>query len=243
MNKENILSEIRRIASENDGKAPGMKRFVTETGISKSDWYPKLWLRWSDAIKEAGCEPNTFGTSFDNESIIRKYIDLIRELGHFPIQGEIENKRKEDIDFPSSSALYNFGSKQERIKKIIEYCKGKNEFDDIIHYCSLVDKTACEKLDVSNNTDSNEIGYVYIVQHGTRNEYKIGRTINPIRREGEVQLQLPEKLKPIHYIKTDDPAGIENYWHTRFAIKRKEGEWFSLTAKDIRAFKRWRKIF
>ncbi len=68
-------------------------------------------------------------------------------------------------------------------------------------------------------------------------------TNNPIRREGEIRLELPEKVKPIHYIETDDPSGIESYWHKRFSSKRKEGEWFSLTAEDIRSFKKWRKIY
>jgi Meiotically up-regulated gene 113 len=66
-----------------------------------------------------------------------------------------------------------------------------------------------------------------------------------VRREGELGVQLPEKLPPIHYIETDDPDGIETYWHKRFESqgKRKEGEWFALTAADVRAFKRWKRIY
>ena len=52
--KRFIIKEIRRTAEKNGGVPLGMITFYKATGIKIADWRGKLWLRWSDAVKEAG---------------------------------------------------------------------------------------------------------------------------------------------------------------------------------------------
>ena len=242
MEKKQILDMIRRIAEADSGKAPGSQRFESETGIKKADWYPKYWLRWGDAVREAGCESNLFSTSYDPEVLIRKYIDLIRELQSFPIEGQLMVKRKGDKTFPDRSAFKRLGPKSQRAARVLEYCRTHEGFEDIVPFCAQA--ITVRPLDAGEeSTEGHSLGYVYLVRHGARREYRIGRTNNPIRREGEISIELPEQLEPVHRIKTDDPAGVEHYWHVRFAEKRKNGKWFSLSTEDVRAFKKCKRIY
>jgi hypothetical protein len=87
--KRFILSEIRRTAKENGGVPLGMIRFSKATGIKIADWRGKLWLRWSEALKEAGFAPNKKAGPYDEEFLIGKFIGLMRELGHFPLSTEL----------------------------------------------------------------------------------------------------------------------------------------------------------
>jgi hypothetical protein len=67
---------------------------------------------------------------------------------------------------------------------------------------------------------------------------KIGKASSVEARHRQLKIQLPQTAEVVHRIKTDDPHGIESYWHRRFADKRLNGEWFSLSAADVKAFRR-----
>src|SRR5713226_5002774 len=107
--KQHILDLIRRLAAQNGGKAPGAQRFKSLTGIGKSEWYPKLWLRWGDAVREAGLQGNSMSRSLGHESLVQKYVELIRELGRFPIEGDLIQKRIADRSFPNRDAFNALG--------------------------------------------------------------------------------------------------------------------------------------
>ena len=240
--KQQILDLFRNCAAQNGGKAPGSQRFESLTGIGNREWFPQLWLRWGDAVREAGLQGNSFNRSLGHEPLIRKYIELIRELRRFPIEGELAQKRNADGSFPHRNTFHTLGGKRQRAARILEYCQTHKGHEDVVPFCRAVASSNAPEID-EGASDARAPGYVYLLKHGARREFKIGRTNNQLRREGEIAIALPEKVQPIHVIKTDDPDGIESYWHARFASKRKEGEWFALTAEDVRAFKRWKRIY
>jgi len=235
MTKQHILDEIKRTAQANGGVPLGVNRFSAATGIKESDWRGKYWCRWGDALLEAGLVPNTLQGPYPEQDLIQRFIALIRALGRYPLQAEIRMKRRSDASFPSHNVFRRFGTRERFAARICEYCQQHPGYDDVPLLIAAVGVPPTEFTDVRPSA-ADEFGFVYLLKSGRH--YKIGRTNSAGRRERELAIQLPERTKTIHVIKTDDPAGIEAYWHSRFASKRKGGEWFDLDAKDVAAFKR-----
>lgn len=237
MDKQQILDEIRRTAKANGGVPLGRERFAKETGIGYHDWFGKHWGRWNDAVREAGFAPNALKGAFEDDVLIQKLIALIRELGWFPGIGDLRLQKRKDAAFPNAKVLdSHFGPRARQRQAIVEYCQSHAGFDDVVPLCGTNAFNAAERSNDGDKTATLVMGFVYLMKHGRH--YKIGKTNATGRREYELAIQLPEKLRTIHIIKTDDPDGIEEYWHRRFASKRGNGEWFALDLADVQAFKR-----
>jgi hypothetical protein len=236
MNKAHILEEIRRTADKNGGVPLGRSRFLAETGIRESDWIGKFWIKWSDAVREAGYEPNTKQQPFDESWLLEKLAGLVRELGHYPVAAEIRMKALEDKGFPSHNVFSRFGRKAEVASVLLTWCESNPGWSDVEAICAPLAEVASEDEGSDSLAKATEYGYVYLLKSGRY--YKIGRSNSPGRREYELAIQLPERVKTVHTIKTDDPVGIEAYWHQRFSDCRKNGEWFELRREDISAFRR-----
>ena len=237
MTKTQILEEIKKTAEANGGKPLGSRRLHEETGIVESDWI-KHWPRFNDAIREAGYSPNTLSTAYPEEELLATYAELALELadrGQLPTDNDLIFKGRNTPGFPSVKTFARLGAKAALVRRLHDFCLSHGGYEPVRKLCENYNPRA---LKISEEPQPNETadGFVYLVKAGRY--YKIGKSNAPGRRQYELGVQLPEKLNLVHEIRTDDPSGVEKYWHTRFQGKRKNGEWFDLDRNDIAAFKR-----
>ena len=172
---------------------------------------------------------------FEDSLLIGKLIELTRELGRFTTKAERQLKRRSDSSFPSHNTFDRLGSKRELIAHLLDFCSKNKGYEDVQQLLSASILEQSSDHEETAKLESEE-GFVYLIRVGRF--YKIGRTNALGRREREVAIQLPDRAITVHYIKPDDPVGIEAYWHKRFAAKRGNGEWFELSSEDVHVFKR-----
>ncbi len=78
-------------------------------------------------------------------------------------------------------------------------------------------------------------GGVYLLKAGPH--YKIGKAVEFDKRIKQLKIQLPFAIEVVHKIYAQNPSVAESQWHKRFANKRVNGEWFTLTEADVAEFK------
>lgn len=235
MTKDQILAKVKALAREHGGHV-SKDLFKKETGLNERHFLGKYWLKWNDLLAEAGLQTKSFSIpKVEDDIIIEAFAGLIEKKGKWPTINERRFERNNNKEFPSEDVVLRFSKEKNLPLAIEEYC----ELNDVFPFAAKIarEKRESEKPETSAAKDSPISGYVYMMKSGRR--YKIGKTNSPTRRHREVRLDLPDPTHLVHTIGTDDPTGIEAYWHKRFDSKRvRDTEFFELDASDVAAFKR-----
>jgi Meiotically up-regulated gene 113 len=232
--KEAIIEAIRREAAALGGHV-GLRAFQRRTGIGDKQFLGVYWATWNDALVEAGINTQSFDRApTDEASLLEAVATLVGRLDKWPTENEFSLERRRDPTFPSLKAIRRLSRAGVLESKLVAFCTKQPEL-------TAVGSIAATRLHTRETTqlatDMPVEGYVYMMRSGKR--YKIGHTTSPSRRHREVRLDLPDPTLLVHTYATDDPRGMEQYWHRRFEAKRvRDTEFFVLSASDIAAFKR-----
>jgi len=236
MTKDSIVQRIREIAASQGGKV-SFRTFIGESGI-KDNWLrgQEWFTSWNELLVELGLETRDFHVMRTPRKIIAKAVaELATRQGEWPTEDALRRERKRNASFPSLGIIAPLRRSGELAKLIVALGQEDSQF-------SVAAKIATLQVPSGNDfgaiADTEKVkGYVYMLRSGRR--YKIGKSTDPSRRYREVRLELPEETNQVHTIPTDDPAGIEQYWHRRFASKRiRKTEFFELEGSDVQAFRR-----
>ena len=221
------------MALANNGQPPGSRLFERETGIRQKQWQGVYWARWSAAIADAGLLPNLPTEKLPDDAILEKLAIAFHQLGQVASAMELRIYRRTNPDLPTDKTIdRRFGTRANLLRTLADWVSNKVEYLDVA--VMLTDCVAAPDDQVA--TERVKEGLVYLIRSGPH--YKIGRSDELERRVKEIKVAMPETASLVHSIRTDDPPGIEAYWHRRFADKRANGEWFKLSASDVAAFKR-----
>lgn len=149
-----------------------------------------------------------------------------------PLKGEIlDDFLKKIIKYEIKTN--NYGNSKSylltinQVKNLLVLMGNSNEI--IINYKHDI---ACNKFD-ENVLKLKNRGYVYLISD-MKELYKIGRTINPIKRIRAIETQKGEKVKLIQlsdYI--FEYEELERELHQLYIHKLKLGEWFKLNEDDV----------
>ena len=231
--RDEIITAMRDLAKASDGRAPGRLAFERATGIRELAWRGVLWSRWNEAVAEAGLAANSYNEAIDENLLMAKLAEAIRHFEQLPTYAQLRLYKRSRPDFPNDKTFGSrFKTKAAMLERVRDWALGRDGFEDLIEF--LPDAPKADATAVSREKIGE--GLVYLLR--SSQHFKIGRSDQLERRVKEITIALPELVKLIHAIRTDDPAGIEAYWHRRFADRRANGEWFKLTLSDVAAFKR-----
>ncbi len=238
MTKDEVIQRIKQLSAAGEQHV-SYRGFLAETGVKDKWLRTQEWFgSWNSLLSEAGLSTREFRTTrIAPEVIVEAVVRLVERIGTWPTDDELRREKKRNSEFPSESVITSMRRSGELARLFIELGKTNERFAAALAHAPKSFTLVVPAMPSAEGPDERVKGYVYMLRSGR--SYKIGKSIDPSRRYREIRLELPEETHQIHTIPTDDPSGIEAYWHQRFAAKRiRNTEFFNLTGDDIRAFKR-----
>jgi hypothetical protein len=232
MTKDEIIILLRDVADAEGGDV-SLRRFIELSGVGEKQIVGVHWPTWNAAKREAGLRASQFARPrLDEATIVQAFAGLLAELGKWPTESEMRLAKRRDDQIPSTRLLRALVSNGPFLAKLRAHCEADPRLAAVASLVSIrIRELQRRPIDVET------AGHVYMMRSGRR--YKIGHTSSPSRRHREIRLDLPERTDLVHSIETDDPKGIEAYWHNRFGEKRiRDTEFFELSASDVAAFKK-----
>ncbi len=240
MDRENVIAMVQHTATGNGGKPLGEKTFYTQTGLTEAALLRAGFPGYGTAVEAAGYQRNTFQQAYSDDQMFEPLAKLTRQLARFPKRRERQVERRQNSFFPGEASCSR-RAKQEPLEiALLNWCRSQESFNDVAEILESAISTPANLEGVPKHPRKVVNGYVYLMRYGAHGkDFKIGFTDNVARREAQIDMMSPSDVRVVWKIETDDPKGIEEYWHKRFKDRRVAAkEIFRLTAEDIAAFKR-----
>ena len=242
MSRDEIIAEIRSLAAE-IGRPPGSKLFEAEAGLSAHHWRGVYWARWSEALREAGFEPNARQAKADPELMLEQIAMATRRFGHCPTAPELELYRRSSPAPSQFTLRRHFGRRHVLIVRLRRWAAARPDYADVAALLPPDPALGPGKVRMRPSPPGGAAeagGCVRLFRWDGR--HHLSRIGDADGRHRSPPPYLSRKAVLEHVIRTDDPVGVEAYWRNRFAYRRLADDWFALTPEDVAAFRRWKEI-
>jgi hypothetical protein len=242
ISRDEMIAFVQRSARANGNRPLGERAFFADTCLNRRDLWDVGVRSYGDLCELAGYSRNRLQTQLEPNRLLEALAVLTAEIERYPDHTDREIARRKNNAFPSYEAYRTAQSKNGPLaNQLLEWCRTRPAHAAahriVKEYVSRQDTAPAS----AHRRGKVVTGYVYLMRYGTRGrKYKIGKSEDPPRRHSQISGMVPQELSIVHVIETDDPIGIEKYWHQRFDEKlvTNKKEIFQLEPGDIAAFKR-----
>lgn len=145
---------------------------------------------------------------------------------------------KDGIIYSGSNNPFLYESELLKLKEAID--KTINIYHKENLNDKIIDEINIKELEKENKkykkiNDKKET-FIYLMHDENTGYYKIGRSVNPVKRERTLQSEKPT-ISLIYYSKSTPTQNTEYILHQRYKDVRVRGEWFALDKIDVMQIK------